>query len=121
MASKYCFQAHLQSADPPHGSWNGLKVAFLNVPPAEDDPRVFAPIPDDYIVKEDDDGKWVHIQVRFYTEEDATEFFDDARALNGIFVACKQNDAGSSYMHVHECFRDNLGCRIISAKEIKSV
>lgn len=117
MASNYCFQVHLQSAVDPHPSWNGLKVAVMNVPPPDTDPRVFAPRPADYEVREDPDGTWVHIEVRFHTEEDATEFFDNARALSGIFIACKQNDPGSSYMHVHECYRDNLGCRIIAEKE----
>lgn len=122
MASKYCLIVHLQSAETPHPSWNGLKVAALAVPPSIDDNRVFAPRPVDYVVKQDvgDNGEFVRIVVRFNTEIDATEFYDNARGLSGIFTACKQGSPGSSYMHVHECFIPGQRCSIISGKEVKS-
>ena len=99
---------HIEGSGP---AWNGLKTAALALPPAIDDPRVFLSRPQDYKVTSDDG--YVHIEVRFDTEEDATEFYDNASGLQGIFTACD-----SGYTHVHECYRPGQGCRIIPGKEI---
>lgn len=119
----YCWKMRIEGNS--HQSWNGLKIAALALPPASDDPRVFLSRPQDYKVNVgtyknefEEDIEYVDIEVRFDTEEDATEFFDNARGLNGIFVAC---DAG--YTHVHECYRtdgegNKLSCRIIPGKEV---
>lgn len=117
----FCWMAHIKSDVLPHSNWNELKTDLLVVAPDVNDSKVHAPRPADYEARQgiDEDGcEWVHIEIRFKSEAEATAFYDSAKGLIGDFEACKEGDPGSSYMHVHECEIPKKGCRII--KEIKS-
>lgn len=99
----YCLMMHLRTDNP------GLQTAALAVAPNILDNRVYAPRLGEYKVElegAEDGGMCVNVEVRFNTEADAIDFYNNAKGLAGIFTACRQGAPGSSYIHIHECFAD---------------
>lgn len=116
----YCVMLHLETEDAV------LIAAALALAPSILDNKVWARRPVDHEVKPVP-GVGAHVEVRFNTEADATELYDAARELSGIkdagagtFPACRKGEAGSSYVHVHKCYIPKEGCKIITAKQMKS-
>lgn len=114
MESNFCWLVHIEAGLNPHQAWNGLKVALLAMPCPEQDDRISVKAPTDYDVTSDvgDNGEFVHIEIRFKTEVNAVGFYDNAKGLQGIFVACDYGE-----MNVHECHIPGEGCRIIKSME----
>lgn len=108
----FCFMMHLETTN------MGLRAAALAIAPLQSDDRVWAPRDSDYLVTAT--AEYIHVEVRFKTEEGATTFYDAAKSgLTGLFVACTVGEPGDSYLHVHEC-KSKGGCKPIEGKSMES-